>query len=83
MNTTIENVASEISSLRTMLAKTNEMLAQVLRQQGQWLSTEQVLARLKISRSTLLAWRKAGNFPNPAKNGKYLLEEVIAWEASK
>lgn len=79
----LQSLEREVAALRMLLAQTNGMLTQVLRQQGQWLTAKQVCDRIVVSRNTLCNWRKAGNFPAPAKNGKYLLEDVLRWEAQQ
>lgn len=79
----LQSLEREVAALRMLLAQTNGMLTQVLRQQGQWLTAQQVCDRLKVSPKTLFNWRKAGRFPAPARNGKYQLEDIMNWEKSQ
>jgi len=72
----IELLHREITDLKTMVHS-------LLEQQGEWLTTEQLWKRLRVSRTTLHRYAQLPGFPTRGKNGKYLLSEVIEWERNR
>ena len=50
---------------------------------GARLTRAEVLERLRISRNTLPVYIAERGFPKPCKDGKWLLAEVVEWEARK
>ena len=53
------------------------------RKLGERLTHAEVCERLGIHRNTLRRYIEERGFPTPGKDGKWLLEEVIAWELRK
>jgi predicted DNA-binding transcriptional regulator AlpA len=50
---------------------------------GARLTRAEVCERLGIHRNTLRTYITEKGFPTPGRDGKWLLEEVLAWEARK
>jgi predicted DNA-binding transcriptional regulator AlpA len=50
---------------------------------GARLTRPEVLERLGIHRNTLRTYIQDKGFPTPGKDGKWLLAEVVEWEARK
>lgn len=73
---TDQAVIAELRSLR----QTVLTLCQFI---GPHLSRDQVCTRLGISRNTLTRRIDAGHFPRPGADGKWLLAEIVAWEAQQ
>jgi predicted DNA-binding transcriptional regulator AlpA len=57
--------------------------ANLARLMGARLSRQEVLERLGIHRNTLRTYMLDKGFPKPGKDGKWLLAEVVEWEARK
>lgn len=57
--------------------------ANLARLMGARLSRQEVLDRLDIHRNTLRTYINEKGFPKPGKDGKWLLAEVVEWEARK
>lgn len=53
----------------------------IARLAGERLTRAQMLARHGISSNTLTARVRKGDLPTPGKDGKWLLSEVLQWEA--
>lgn len=67
-------IAEELRSLR-------ETVATLVRMFGPRLTREQVCLRLGVSRNTLTKRLELGQYPRPGKDGKWLLSEILEWEA--
>jgi predicted DNA-binding transcriptional regulator AlpA len=50
---------------------------------GVRLTRAEVCERLGVHRNTLSAYMADKDFPTPGKDGKWLLAEVLEWEARK
>ena len=50
---------------------------------GQRLTRAEVCERLGIHRNTLPSYIKDKDFPTPARDGKWLLAEIIEWDAHR
>jgi predicted DNA-binding transcriptional regulator AlpA len=57
--------------------------AQLARLMGARLTRAEVLERLGVHRNTLRTYIAEKDFPKPGKDGKWLLAEVVEWEARK
>jgi predicted DNA-binding transcriptional regulator AlpA len=75
-DTTIETLAERVAELTTAVA-------QGFRLTGARLTRAEVLERLRVSRNTLDSYIKTKDFPTPGRDGKWLLAEIIEWEARK
>jgi predicted DNA-binding transcriptional regulator AlpA len=60
-----------------------EGFTRLARLMGARLTRQEVCARLDIHRNTLRAYIAEKGFPKPGKDGKWLLAEVVEWEARK
>ena len=67
-------IAAELRSLR-------ETVLTLMRYVGPRLSREQICTRLSITRTTLTRRVATGQFLRPMADGKWLLSEVVEWEA--
>lgn len=67
-------IAEELRSMR-------ETINTLVRYIGPRLTREQVCLRLDISRNTLTRRLEQGQYPRPGKDGKWLLSEILEWEA--
>lgn len=57
--------------------------ANLARLMGARLTRAEVCERLGIHRNTLRTYIAEKGFPTPGKDGKWLLAEVVEWEARK
>lgn len=67
-------IANELRSMR-------ETINTLVRYIGPRLTREQVCQRLGVSRNTLTKRLELGQYPRPGKDGKWLLSEILEWEA--
>jgi len=72
--TTIEGLRQDVRSLQSTIAV-------LCSQMGARLSREQMCDRYQISRNTLATRVKAGSIPRPGADGKWLLSELVEFEA--
>jgi predicted DNA-binding transcriptional regulator AlpA len=75
-------VSSETAILERLDALTQGFAA-LARLMGARLTRQEVLERLGIHRNTLRTYIADKGFPTPGKDGKWLLAEVVEWEARK
>lgn len=52
-------------------------------QRGARLTSAQVVERVGRTRQTITSMVRRGDFPEPCADGKWLLSEIIEWEAKK
>jgi len=52
-------------------------------QRGARLTSAQVVERVGRTRQTITSMVRRGDFPEPCIDGKWLLSEIIEWEAKK
>lgn len=57
--------------------------ANLARLMGARLTRQEVLERLGVHRNTLRTYIAEKGFPKPGKDGKWLLAEIVEWEARK
>lgn len=57
--------------------------ARLCRAQGTRLTRSEVCQRLDIHRNTLTSYMADKGFPTPMKDGKWLLADVVEWEAER
>lgn len=62
------------------LADIAKMMARLV---GARLTRAELCERLGIHRNTLARYMAEAGFPQPGKDGKWLLEEIIEWEHEK
>lgn len=72
-----------LTDIREQLAALTSAVAHSLRMQGTRLTRADVCDRLGIHRNTLRTYINDKGFPTPGKDGKWLLAEVVEWEARK
>lgn len=70
----IERLAVELAAMRRDIAS-------MARIRGDRLTRADVCERLGIHRNTLRTYIEKRNFPRCGKDGKWLLADVIEWEA--
>ena len=58
-------------------------VAALARINGARLTRAEVCARIGIHRNTLATYISERGFPTPGRDGKWLLAEVLEWEARK
>lgn len=71
------------SEAQLILRRLDMMEMNIARLVGSRLTRAQVCDRLGIHRNTLANYIKDRNFPTPGSDGKWLLSEVLDWEARK
>ena len=69
-------IAAELRLMR-------EAVAMLCNQVGARLTRQQVCERLGMHRNTLAGYIKDQRFPQPGRDGKWLLSEVIEWERQR
>jgi predicted DNA-binding transcriptional regulator AlpA len=75
-----------MTETQTILARLDSLTAAMqlfARLAGSRLTRAEVCERLGIHRNTLRTYITDKGFPTPGRDGKWLLEEVLAWEARK
>jgi predicted DNA-binding transcriptional regulator AlpA len=75
--------SSDITVIAERLDTLTASFANLARLMGARLSRAEVLERLGIHRNTLRTYISDKGFPTPGKDGKWLLAEVLEWEARK
>jgi predicted DNA-binding transcriptional regulator AlpA len=74
---------TDIAVLRQDIASLRDGFAQLARLMGARLTRQEVCERLGVHRNTLRTYILDKGFPKPGKDGKWLLAEVVEWEARK
>ena len=74
---------SEIAELKDKIAGLTTAVATFARLAGVRLTRAEVCERIGIHRNTLTTYMADKGFPTPGKDGKWLLAEVLEWEARK
>jgi len=86
-NDPIERLAVELADLKAQIARntaeTLRSIAAIAKMRGDRLTRAEVCERLGIHRNTLATYIKERGFPTPCRDGKWLLAEVIEWEAGR
>lgn len=65
------------------LTTLTEAVASLSRLMGARLTRDELCRRLGVHRNTLARYVKDGSFPAPGKDGKWLLADVVEWEAKR
>ena len=76
----IERLESRIDALTRAFSTMAETLS---RDHGAMLSRAQVCDYLKVNRSTLARYEQRSDFQRPNKRGKFMLADVVEWEAKR
>lgn len=71
------------ASILARLDALTAAVANLAKIHGARLTRAEVCARLGIHRNTLRAYLESRGFPSPGRDGKWLLSEVIEWEAQR
>lgn len=74
---------SELEALREEVGSLREAVKLLARIKGERLTTAQVEERIGRTRQTIMAMVRRGDFPSPCKDGRWLLADVLEWEAKK
>lgn len=69
------------AQLDQTLRSMQQTLMLLVQTMGTRLTRQQVCERVGIHRNTLTIYMKERGFPAPGKDGKWLLSEVLDWEA--
>lgn len=75
--------STEIALLAERLDSLTAGFANLARLMGARLTRQEVCDRIGVHRNTLRTYILEKGFPKPGKDGKWLLAEVIEWEARK
>lgn len=75
--------STDIAALTERLDVLTQGFAHLARLMGARLTRSEVCERLGVHRNTLRAYIADRGFPKPGKDGKWLLAEVVEWEARK
>lgn len=74
---------TEVAALSRQLETLTHGFAHLAKLMGARLTRSEVLERLGVHRNTLRSYIQEKGFPKPGKDGKWLLAEVVEWEARK
>lgn len=74
---------NDTATLQQHVDRLTAGFANLARMMGARLTRTEVLERLGVHRNTLRTYISEKGFPKPGKDGKWLLAEVIEWEARK
>lgn len=69
--------------LMTEMRQLREQVAMLCRMQGKMLTRKQMLERYDVCNSTLNKRVAAGQLPTPGSDGRWLVAEVIEFEARR
>lgn len=75
--------STEIALLAERLDSLTAGFANLARLMGARLTRQEVCDRIGVHRNTLRTYILEKGFPKPGKDGKWLLAEVVEWEARK
>jgi predicted DNA-binding transcriptional regulator AlpA len=75
--------STDVAILSERLDTVTQALAHLARLMGARLTRQEVCERLGVHRNTLRAYILDRGFPKPGKDGKWLLAEIVEWEARK
>lgn len=75
--------STDVATLSQRLDTMTQALTQLARLMGARLTRQEVCDRLGVHRNTLRTYILDKGFPKPGKDGKWLLAEVVEWEARK
>jgi predicted DNA-binding transcriptional regulator AlpA len=75
--------STDIAILTDRLETLTRGFAHLARLMGARLTRQEVLERLGVHRNTLRSYIADRGFPKPGKDGKWLLAEIVEWEARK
>jgi predicted DNA-binding transcriptional regulator AlpA len=76
-------MSSTESSIIERLDSLTAAVTMMARLSGSRLTRQEVCQRLGVHRNTLAAYMTEKDFPKPGLDGKWLLSEVLEWEARK
>lgn len=71
---------SEVAELERKIDALTEAVKALAQAQGARLTRNQMCDRLDVHRNTLAKRLAEPGFPQPGRDGKWLLSEVIEWE---
>lgn len=74
---------AELQALRAEVGALKEAVTLMARIKGERLTTAQVEERIGRTRQTIMAMVRRGDFPAPCKDGRWLLSDILEWEADK
>lgn len=74
---------AELRALRAEVGALKEAVQLMARIKGERLTTAQVEERIGRTRQTIMAMVRRGDFPEPCKDGRWLLSEILEWESTK
>lgn len=75
--------STDVAALTQRLDSLTASFANLARLMGARLSRQEVLDRLGVHRNTLRTYIEQKGFPKPGQDGKWLLAEIVEWEARK
>ena len=70
-------------SLQQQVAALTSAVILMAQNKGERLTTVQVVERVGRCRQTITAMVRRGDFPEPCNDGRWLLCEILEWEARK
>jgi hypothetical protein len=71
------------AALALRIEQLTAAVAQLARVQGARLTRAEMCERYRVCSKTLTAMMLRGDVPRPGKDGKWLLAEVVEWEAAR
>lgn len=74
---------AELQALRAEVGALKEAVTLMARIKGERLTTAQVEERIGRTRQTIMAMVRRGDFPEACKDGRWLLSDILEWEADK
>ena len=75
-------IMTEAAVLQRLDALTSAVIL-MAQQKGARLTSAQVVERIGRTRQTITSMVRRGDFPEPCADGKWLLSEILEWEAGK
>lgn len=72
-----------IQQLQQQVAALTSAVQLMARIKGERLTTAQVVERIGRTRQTITSMVRRGEFPEPCKDGRWLLADILEWESDK
>lgn len=74
---------SDVAELKQSIESLKDAVVLLAQIQGARLNRDQMCQRLNVHRNTLARRLLEPGFPQPGRDGKWLLSEVIEWESRR
>ena len=74
---------TELEALRSQIEALTKAVVHLAQQHGARMTRHEMCERLGVCSKTLTARVRNGGVPSPCADGKWLLSEIVEWEAMR